>query len=203
MSKLKNRICGTCADVLHQTATRSQHCSVCAKDKQKSLKIEQEKLQVAACYGNANGPSINKFGKRCYTFTHSCGTTQTWRFDNLLSCWKRGSPEPCKSCGGKKRMAIALDGYIKKFNLDERAKTELSAYTSKVRGLSEAVYRNNISIINPNHHTRSQECWHLDHKIPIVECFMRGWTPSEAAHISNLQMLPAAENLKKGRKIIE
>jgi len=94
-----------------------------------------------------------------------------------------------------------MAGYIAKFKLSERARTDLRAYTRKVRGLSEKTYRDNIDIINPNRHPRmlGNQGWHLDHVISIVKCFKRGWVPEQAAVLGNLQLLPAGENLSKGR----
>ncbi|WP_407305373.1 NUMOD3 domain-containing DNA-binding protein [Acinetobacter sp.] len=39
--------------------------------------------------------------------------------------------------------------------------------------------------------------FHLDHKVPVSECFKRGLTPEVCAHICNLQVLTAEENLRK------
>ena len=102
-------------------------------------------------------------------------------------------------------MQKAMDGYIAKFQLDERARTDLRAYTRKVRGLSEATYRENIDVINPLRlpRCRGNQGWHLDHIVSIVECFKRGWTPEQAAALNNLQLLSAAENLSKGRVLPE
>lgn len=94
-----------------------------------------------------------------------------------------------------------MQGYIDKYGLDEKARTDLRAYTRKVRGLSEKTYRDNIDVLNPDRHPRmlGNQGYHLDHIVSIVECFKQGWTPEEASSLENLQLLEASANLSKGR----
>lgn len=193
-------MCDTCGKMEFNTATRSETCLDCYWKDRSAKKVEAERQRVLDCYGNVDGPSLDKFGHRCYTFTHTCGTTQTWSFTNLLKQWKT-KKQPCSKCGGTERMKPAMARYIAKFQLDERARTDLRAYTRKVRGLSEATYRENIDVLNPQRlpRCRGNQGWHLDHIISIVECFKRGWTPKQAAALSNLQLLSAPDNLSKGR----
>jgi hypothetical protein len=200
MAKWRNRTC-ECGKI-DFTASTSPICLECFTKKRKQKKVAEEQEAVLACYGNVEGPTLNAHNQRCYTFTHSCGTTQTWAFFNLIKQWKTRAC-PCKTCGGKERMAVAMNGYVAKFGLDERARTNLRDYTKKVRGLSEKTYRDNIDLINPERHPRmlGNRGWHLDHIIPIVECFKRGWSPEEAAKVENLQLLSALENMTKGRKV--
>lgn len=193
------RICQSCGKS-ERTGSRALLCSSCYWADRSSKKIEAEKQLILECYGNVEGPSFDRHNKRCYTFIHSCGTKQTWRLDNLLKQWKTRT-QPCRKCGSAERQQKAMDGYIAKFKLSERARTDLRAYTRKVRGLSDATYRENIDTLNPQRlpRGRGNKGWHLDHIISIVECFKRGWTPEQAASLSNLQLLSAPENLSKGR----
>ena len=198
MAKWKNRTC-ICGKI-DFTASKSPVCKNCHLENAKQERTEKERAVVSGAYGNVEGPNYNEFGKRCYTFVHSCGTSQNWVFGNLLKCLKL-KPDPCSKCGGTERMKPAMAGYVAKFQLSERARTDLRAYTRRVRGLSEKTYRENIDFINPNKHPRmlGNQGWHLDHKTSIVECFKRGWAPEKAAELGNLQMLSAGDNLSKGR----
>lgn len=201
MPKFRDRICVKCGKV-ERSATRADTCLSCYWQDRTARKVSAEKQRIFNCYGNVEGPIIDKFGHRCYTFTHTCGTTQTWAFTNLLRCWGRPHvKEPCKKCGGQERVKKAMAGYVAKFQLSERARTDLRAYTRKVRGLSEKTYRDNIETLNPQRlkRGRGNQGHHLDHIISIVECFKRGWPPEQAAALDNLQLLEAGANLSKGR----
>ena len=201
MAKFRDRTCKTCGGVEY-TASQSDLCLSCYWENRSTRKIAAEKQRVLDCYGNVEGPSIDKFNHRCYTFTHSCGTQQTWAFTNLIKQWKTKS-EPCSKCGSTERIKPAMKGYIEKYGLDEKARTDLRAYTRKVRGLSEKTYRDNIDIINPARHPRmlGNQGYHLDHIVSIVECFRQGWSPEKAAALDNLQLLEARDNLSKGRSV--
>jgi hypothetical protein len=198
MAKWRNRIC-KCGKI-DFTSSRSEACAECYRQEKKKKAIEIERDAVEKIYGNVKGPCPGSFGKRTYTFIHSCGKEQTWRYDNLLKQLKIG-PEPCNECGAKVRMGKALQVYVDKYQLSERAKTDLRAYTKKVRTLSEHTYSANIDLINPERHQRmlGNQGHHLDHIISIVECFKRGWHPEQASALENLQMLTAGQNMSKGR----
>lgn len=49
----------------------------------------------------------------------------------------------------------------------------------------------------PGYERRGQG-WHLDHVVSIRAAFLAGWPVEKCAHFTNLQMLPAMENLRKG-----
>jgi hypothetical protein len=196
------RTCIQCGKV-ERTGSRAQPCHTCYWEKRTADKVVNEKGLFTKFYETVEGPTFDRHQKRCYTFTHTCGTTQTWRYDNFLKSVKvRPDVTPCSKCGATERMKPAMAGYVAKFQLSERARTDLRAYTRKVRGLSEATYRDNIDLINPERHPRmlGNQGWHLDHITSIVECFKRGWPPEKAAEVGNLQMLLAGDNMSKGRK---
>lgn len=203
MPKFRDRICVKCGEVEYNTASRSDICLSCYWKNRSEKQITEEKGLFTRLYGSVEGPSYDKHNKRCYSFTHSCSTTQTWRYDNFLKSVKaRPTVTPCSKCGATERIKPAMAGYVAKFQLDERARTDLRAYTRKVRGLSEKTYRDNIDVINPKRLPRmlGNQGYHLDHVTPIVECFKQGWTPETAAALSNLRMLSASDNLSKGRR---
>jgi len=49
---------------------------------------------------------------------------------------------------------------------------------------------------------RSFTGWHIDHVLSIDEGFRRSLPPETIAHISNLRMLPAKENMVKGTRTV-
>lgn len=128
---------------------------------------------------------------------HTCGHRYTVRLQNLAS-----QASKCVVCGPTKRAAVALVGYMKKHGRDTYGGKEFDDYQWHVRKLSNRTYDKHIDIINPLRHLRAKagshpDAWNLDHVIPIIECFKRGWTIEQAAALTNLQMLPARENLRK------
>ena len=80
-------------------------------------------------------------------------------------------------------------------------KSEFRAYASKVRIISEEVYKTNINAINPNDHRRTlcgtDGGYQLDHIISIKFGFDNGIDPSTIGNLNNLQMLPWKENRSK------
>ena len=74
-------------------------------------------------------------------------------------------------------------------------------YKNKVHQLSHKVYLENINIINPTRLSRTRagviDGYQLDHIKPIKKCFEERLTPEEASVVTNLQILPWKENLKK------
>lgn len=152
-------------------------------------------------YTVISGPVLDKFNHRAYIVLTPCGHEWEAPFTNILKQIKnaeaKGLRPACGTCGPKHRFAKALEKYVDKYGVDY----DLAAfkdYSKKTRGLSEVTYKNNLALINPNAVTRGRHEHHVDHIIPIIECFKRGWTPEQAAHISNLQMLHWKENLTKG-----
>ena len=114
----------------------------------------------------------------------------------------------------KQRLSFprTLPGYIFKYGeelgkkkYEERYSnansTEYKTYARKVHRLSSITYAENIDTINPNRYNRTlcgvEGGWQLDHITPIKECFTTGMSVEEAAHLSNLRMLPWRENLMR------
>jgi hypothetical protein len=73
----------------------------------------------------------------------------------------------------------------------------LRRYREKVRQESERNYRRFRSIINPDSFPRGRGKWHLDHILPIADCFRAGVSVVDAAKVSNLRMLPERENIQR------
>lgn len=79
---------------------------------------------------------------------------------------------------------------------------EFKRYANKVHWLTQKVYKNNKSIINPQNLKRTL-CgvpggYQLDHKISVKEGFEKHLPAHEISNVNNLQMLPWKENRTKG-----
>lgn len=97
-------------------------------------------------------------------------------------------------------MSKAMAAFVQKYGIKDVHLWE--RYRKKVRTLTEAVYKEHKSTINPLNlpRTRGSRGYHLDHRKAIVQCFLDGDPPEFAARLENLQMLQAVLNLSKGRK---
>lgn len=97
-------------------------------------------------------------------------------------------------------MAIAMSAYEAKYGITEEQMVEYERYRKKVRHLSDKVFKEHHDEINPLQHKRGMYSYHLDHIMSIIEGFIQGLTPEFMARKENLQMLPAKDNLSKGRR---
>jgi hypothetical protein len=78
---------------------------------------------------------------------------------------------------------------------------EYKRYRNRVTKLSEQIYKQNESLLNPNGFKRTR-CgidggYQLDHKISVRDSFNRGVPPEEVSKLENLQILPWKQNLLK------
>lgn len=80
-------------------------------------------------------------------------------------------------------------------------KPEFLRYSTKVRALSDKVYKENICTINPNNHKRTLAGvpggYQLDHITPIKTGFDTGIPEEVLAQLNNLQMVPWKVNNAK------
>lgn len=207
----RDRECIKCGEVLH-TASKSEICLIC-KTKSKVQDAIANEREIIEDYGYeiVNGPIKNKFGKRVYTLkAECCGGIFETVYGNLISGIKKNEKSgygrlPCGNCGPKARMAKAMLGYMEKNRRDYDVR-KFKGYAKEVRALSEQTYNENIRKLNPHGFKRglagTEGAYHLDHKIPIIECFKRGWPPEKAATVENLQLLSWEDNLSKGSQFI-
>ena len=206
-TKFKNRECAECNDVLF-TASKSSICAKCAIRKKKEKASLDQKSQLNLWgYSVISGPFANKFGKQKYNLLGPCCGEEFSATYADISSGVRGNQKkgisrmPCGACGPRNRMQVALNGYIEKYARDY----DLSQYTDYcklVRGLSEVVYKQNKPVLNPDNLKRGRNHgYHLDHKMPIIECFKQNFAPEKAAALENLQLLPWNENLSKGSNL--
>ncbi len=83
-------------------------------------------------------------------------------------------------------------------------KTEFKRYSNKVRWLSEKIYEEYLSTLNPNGLKRTlcgiDGGYQLDHKISIKFAFESGMPIDLVADIKNLQLIPWKDNRKKSHK---
>lgn len=92
-----------------------------------------------------------------------------------------------------------MAAYVAKYGRDFDIQKWID-YRSLVRKLTEQTYRAYKTEINPLNLKRGRATWHLDHRVPIIEGFLQGRPPEELASKENLQMLPAFDNISKGRR---
>lgn len=176
----------------------------CYKIALKAKHVLEEREKLESMYTDVRGPTQNMHGQRQWTFIHECGTEQTWSFFNILKRLKDDPKHvPCSKCGGIRRTKAWVAGYIAKFGITEDQIRDFARYKRKVYGLSDVVYLANQAELNPNGYARGRHTWHLDHIIPVVHGFKEGWPPEKLAVKENLRLIPAKENLSKGRRILQ
>ena len=79
----------------------------------------------------------------------------------------------------------------------ERCKPPFIAYKRKVMRLTEATKH-----LVPGVEKRGFKAYHIDHKVSIWFGFKNGIPAEKIAHIDNLRMLTAKDNMLKGRKCV-
>lgn len=205
MPRLRDRKCAGCGKLEYNTATRSEYCVLCANANKRAELIKNDPVFFAQHgYTIVSGPTWDKFNHRCYRVLTPCGHEWEAPFTNMLKQIKNAQSKnlrpACGVCGPKHRMKVALDGFMDKYARDYDLQ-QYQDYVKKVRTLSDTNYRQNKQLINPNNLKRGRHHYHLDHKMPIIECFKQGWSVERASSICNLQMLESRENLKKGTSI--
>lgn len=76
-----------------------------------------------------------------------------------------------------------------------------SKYKKDARELTRINYKKNIQKLNPDNKiigsSKNQESFHIDHIVPLSQCFRYGVDVRLAADVSNLQVIPYRLNLKK------
>jgi len=200
--KARERKCEKCGDV-EVTASKATVCAACTvAEKNAGKRLEEFQLLEDLGYLNVRQIENSSHGKPQWTFVHAdCGTEQTWVFNNFQTRLK-AEPNylPCVTCGGKRRVGKAMAGYMekhgRKYNL-----AEFEDYRYKVRVLTEKTYNANKETINPENHKRTlgNQGYHLDHIIPIIACFNHEISVEAASSIKNLRIIPAYDNIAKGR----
>lgn len=203
MPKWRERQCERCKKVEH-TASKSTFCLLCSKENVRDELVQHEKAQVVEWgYQFVSGPTRNKFNKSVYRLiAPCCGSEYEVVFNNLRkqiqNARDKNLPMPCGTCGPKHRMKVALDGFMDKYAIDYDL-DKANYYRRLVRRMTEQTYKKNKRVINPNDLPRGRNTgYHIDHVVPIIECFKQGWSAEQASDVSNLQMLEWSENLSKG-----
>lgn len=204
MAKRRSRVCDSCSQV-EDTFSSGQTCATCVTAKKKVEQIEVERLRLIELgYQITGEPEEDRHGHRKWKLlSPCCSSPYEPLFINIGRQMARYGKPPCHACGSRKRIGAALAGYIEQYGADYD-REELEGYTKKVRSLSEENYRVWKHVINPLDLSRgrTRDDWHLDHRVPIVWGFKNNVEPSLIAAVHNLQMLPAGENLSKGRKLL-
>lgn len=202
MPTLQKRTCPRCL-TYEETYSKAKFCMSCFVQNKKEDSIESEFARLHEWgYTALTDPTYDKHGHRCYTVLTPCGHEWTAPFTNLLKQVKNTKAKnlrpACGVCGPRHRFTNALEAYKKKYARNYNL-SQYQDYVKVVRGLSDFNYKHHRHVINPAGLRRGKKTWHLDHKIPIIECFKRGWPVEQAAVVENLQLLKWNENLSKGR----
>lgn len=204
MPRLNKRTCPRCKKY-EETFSQAEFCASCYILNKKEVDIlrEAEDIKVWG-YQKIDGPSLDKHGHRSYKLLTPCNHEWSVPFCNLIKQVKNAKEKnlrpACGVCGPQHRMMTALTSYVEKNGIDYDL-DEAIDYRRKVRGLTEVNYRRHKKVINPLNLKRGHHEHHIDHKVPIIECFKQGWTVEQAAAVDNLQMLTAQDNLAKGRHV--
>lgn len=102
----------------------------------------------------------------------------------------------CRECGYEKQLETKINnGTI----VSPDKKDDFLAYRENVRKLSDRNYIDHYYDINPSNLPRGDE-YHLDHIISILDGFLLNLSEEEIAHPSNLQIISALENKRKGSR---
>ena len=201
MAKKRVRICTSCA-IKEETFSKSPKCGACISADKKVEKIEAERQHLSILgYKLVAKPIEYKNGHRHYYLTTSCCSREVFMsYPNILKQLKLIGKPPCTYCGGSHRMAGAMAGYVEKYGRQYDLE-EFREYSLAVRRKSERTYRLFKDVINPENYKRGhgKNDWHLDHRTSIIFCFKNGISADQCASLQNLQLLPAKQNLQKGR----
>lgn len=199
--KAKERKCEKCGEI-KVTFSSSPVCANCVViEKNAANRAKEYQLFEDLGYRNIRQAENSAHGKTQWTFIHECGIEQTWVFGNFQTRLKADPNNlPCSSCGGKRRMQKAIDGYVEKHGRKYNLK-DFEDYRQKVRTLTEKTYNHNRELINPENHKRmlGNQGHHLDHIIPIITCFHNGVSVVGASSLKNLRIITAYDNIAKGR----
>ncbi len=200
--KRQNRTCPVCG-FTRSTFSKAEICSACHVEQRKQQAIKGEKVFLEKLgYQVLGDPAYDEHRHRKWrVVTPCCGKEYEPLFINVRSALKRTGAPPCSFCGGKKRAETALSGYVSRYGRIYDVQKFVD-YGKRVRHLSERTLKLYSSFINPADISRGLADHHLDHRVSIVWCFKNGVAPGLAALYSNLQLLSAKENLKKGRKCV-
>lgn len=74
-----------------------------------------------------------------------------------------------------------------------QARAARRAYNRQVRRLTEQQPLDQV----PGIELRGPD-YHLDHAVSVTAAWEAGWSPEQCADVANLQVLPRAENMRKG-----
>jgi hypothetical protein len=103
----------------------------------------------------------------------------------------------CRHCGFERAKSVKVS---KGIITDPKKVDAFIAYRRKVRDLSNKNFIRFYHDINPLNLRRGKD-FHLDHIVSILCGFSQNIPPEEIAAPSNLRIIPAIDNIKKGIKV--
>lgn len=201
MPKWRNRECTQCGKVEY-TASKSEICMECFSSNKRDKTKADNFIEIESFgYEQVEFVETNEMGGRVFrALNPDCGHIAQMTMGNFRSSFiKTGGVLSCTSCGGKRRVACAMAGYMEKYAKDYDLE-QAEDYRKKVSGISDKNYRDFIHIINPEGVVRAKFEYHLDHIKPVILCFKEGVSVEDCGAVENLQMLFYKDNLSKGSK---
>lgn len=141
---------------------------------------------------------VNGYKKEITVINTNCGCGRSWKTipQSILS-----GKSFCRPCNDDKKRQ-RFDDINKERAVEDDGSIE--SYRRMVRNLTEKTYEEYKHQINPNGYQRGRsgdsDSWHLDHIVPIVQCYRNGVSPEICADASNLQMVFWEQNAKKWSK---
>lgn len=141
---------------------------------------------------------LNGYKKEIIVINKNCGCGRSWETipQSILS-----GNSFCRPCNDDKKRQ-RFDDLNKERAVEDDGSVE--SYRRIVRNLTEKTYNEHQDQINPNEYQRGRsgdgDSWHLDHIVPIVQCYRNGVPPEICADITNLQMVFWEHNAKKWSK---
>ena len=199
MSNRKSIYCLSCGCKRSNPKAKPGLCQNCYNT---SIKLQRQKLQhsrlIELKYEILNPePEFSKNSKPIYHLKRiECGHEFKMIYPNINKQVAITGITPCPICGADRRMSACLQGYLDKY-AKQYDVTEFNDYRQLVRAESRSTYKKFKNIINPLNLKRGHRDYHLDHKVPIKECFIRGISVKVAGSLENLQMLKYDENISK------
>ena len=135
--------------------------------------------------------------------------TNTNSLANLVSDYWKGKSQS-KESNEKRSKALTgrslSEDHIKKMTETKRANRkwqpddpEYKEFKKYRRRVTYWTNKNDLSLLE-NYDKRSKTGYHLDHRFSVYEGFIQNIPPKIIGNISNLQMIPAKENISKATK---
>lgn len=172
-------------------------CPICTAEDRYSLDREEMLAKITHMGYSVLSP-IERYKEKVLVLNTNCNCGRSWETTPQTLLSGRAFCRPCND--DKKRQRF--DDLNKERAVEDDG--SLESYRRIVRNLTSKTYDKHEDVINPNGHQRGRsgngDSWHLDHIVPIVQCYRNSVPPEICADVSNLQMVFWENNAKKWSK---